>query len=80
MMTLRHRLQLLASFACIGGGVYWLSRGSDHEIAGGAVAVAAGALAWTIYLSATLEKLVRIIAADVRRIADTLEHHDGREG
>src|SRR5438552_213706 len=65
-------VQILLGLLLIIGAVEWAVHGSDHRIAGFALGLAAIALIWTIFLSATLENVVRSIAADVRRIADSV--------
>lgn len=66
------RVTGLIGAALIIAGLYWMTAGSDRDIAKGAVGISAIALLWAIYLAVSLEKRIEIIMVDVRRIADAV--------
>ena len=68
---------MLAGTALVFGGVELIATGSSHQIAAGALFLAAMAIWWSVTLGAALDNKVERIERDVRRIADAVARDRG---
>jgi hypothetical protein len=64
-----NRTKIIVGIIGVFVGAEILAHRSEHEIAGASIVLAATALLWTIFLSATLDNKVERIERDVRNIA-----------